>query len=176
LIVEDRVLGVLHAGTLEPRRFDRDDQELLQLVAERVAIAIERALVHERLIRLDQMQRSFIAIASHELRSAVAAIYGISATLHHRGHALQPRQLDELRGTLYRQSELLHRLVEQLLDLSRLEAETFRIRPKRWRSEHESNPCSQPLPAKAQAQWRSRRPRHSRRSSTRKPSTGSSRT
>lgn len=130
LIVDEQVLGVIHAGTLVPRRFDRDDAERLQLVAQRVAIAIERALVHERLVQLDRMQRGFIAVASHELRTAEAAIYGISATLQHRGDALRPEQLRELLHTLHEQSELLLRLIDQLLDLSRLEAATIRIRPQ----------------------------------------------
>ena len=40
LIVEGEVLGALHVGTLTPRKFTDDDRELLQLAADRAALAI----------------------------------------------------------------------------------------------------------------------------------------
>jgi anti-sigma regulatory factor (Ser/Thr protein kinase)/putative methionine-R-sulfoxide reductase with GAF domain len=43
LVVEGAVTGVLHVGTLAPREFQEGDVELLQLVADRVALAIERS-------------------------------------------------------------------------------------------------------------------------------------
>jgi GAF domain-containing protein/anti-sigma regulatory factor (Ser/Thr protein kinase) len=47
LLVEDRVLGVLHVGTLTPRTFTDDDRDLLQLAGDRAAIAIEHAQLYE---------------------------------------------------------------------------------------------------------------------------------
>ena len=44
LLARERVLGVVHVGTLEPREFTQDDIELLSLVAARVAVALERSL------------------------------------------------------------------------------------------------------------------------------------
>ncbi|HKP92073.1 MAG TPA: SpoIIE family protein phosphatase [Thermoleophilaceae bacterium] len=46
LIVEGRVIGVLHVGTLVPRTFTEEDAVLLELAAQRVAIAIDRARQH----------------------------------------------------------------------------------------------------------------------------------
>ncbi len=61
LLVGDRVLGVLHVGTLVPRRFTDDDRELLQLAADRAAIAIAHAQLFEReraaRVRLEAVQR-----------------------------------------------------------------------------------------------------------------------
>jgi GAF domain-containing protein/anti-sigma regulatory factor (Ser/Thr protein kinase) len=48
LLVSGRVLGVLHVGTLTPRVFTDDDEELLQLAADRAAIAIEHARLFEQ--------------------------------------------------------------------------------------------------------------------------------
>src|SRR5206468_7728659 len=47
LLVGSQVVGVLHVGTLVPRRFTDDDVELLGLVAERAAIATELARPYE---------------------------------------------------------------------------------------------------------------------------------
>jgi anti-sigma regulatory factor (Ser/Thr protein kinase)/putative methionine-R-sulfoxide reductase with GAF domain len=43
LVVEGSVTGVLHVGSLTPREFQGSDAELLQLVADRVALAVERS-------------------------------------------------------------------------------------------------------------------------------------
>jgi serine phosphatase RsbU (regulator of sigma subunit)/anti-sigma regulatory factor (Ser/Thr protein kinase) len=48
LLVEGRVLGVLHVGTLVPRTFTPEDHDLLQLAADRAAIAIEHAQLYEQ--------------------------------------------------------------------------------------------------------------------------------
>src|SRR3954469_8982605 len=48
LLVQGRVLGVLHVGSLTPRHFTDDDRDLLQLAADRAAIAIDRARLLER--------------------------------------------------------------------------------------------------------------------------------
>jgi GAF domain-containing protein/anti-sigma regulatory factor (Ser/Thr protein kinase) len=48
LLIEGRALGVLHVGTLTPRRFTDDDRDLLQHVADRAALAIERAQLFTR--------------------------------------------------------------------------------------------------------------------------------
>jgi GAF domain-containing protein/anti-sigma regulatory factor (Ser/Thr protein kinase) len=48
LVVEDRLLGVLHAGTREPRVFTGDDVALLELAAERLAVALDHSRLYER--------------------------------------------------------------------------------------------------------------------------------
>jgi signal transduction histidine kinase len=130
LIVGDNVLGVLHVGTLKPRVFTEDDVELLQLVAARAALAIEKARVHDELVRLDQLKLNFVAVASHELRTPATSVYGITATLRERGDSLSPKDRQELEETLWEQSKRLRRLIEQLLDLSRLDAKAIPIQPQ----------------------------------------------
>jgi serine phosphatase RsbU (regulator of sigma subunit)/anti-sigma regulatory factor (Ser/Thr protein kinase) len=48
LVVDRRLLGVLYVATGRPRRFSDDDAALLQLVGDRVALAVERAGLFER--------------------------------------------------------------------------------------------------------------------------------
>ena len=130
LVVRDEAIGVLHVGTLTPRRFTADDVELLELVAQRVALAIERARLHEETLRLEQLQANFVAIASHELRTPATAVYGVLSTLARRGEGMS----DELRQRLLdmgvEQGERLRRLLDELLDLSRLDAHAVAVDPK----------------------------------------------
>jgi signal transduction histidine kinase len=130
LIVRDEVTGVLHVGTLAPRVFEPEDVHLLQLVAERVALAIEKARLHDDVVRLDQLKLNFVAVASHELRAPATAVYGALATLRERGDALSPEIQRQLSETAWEQSDRLRRVIEQLLDLSRLDARSIKIEPR----------------------------------------------
>jgi signal transduction histidine kinase len=130
LVVRGASLGVLHVGTLTPRQFTRDEVDLLQLVAERVAIAIERAQLHEELIQLDQLKLNFVAIASHELRTPATSVYGVLKTLSDRGRELTEELREELLCVGVEQGERLRRLLEELLDLSRLDARAINVEPR----------------------------------------------
>jgi signal transduction histidine kinase len=130
LIVRGSSLGVLHVGTLTPREFTRDDVELLQLVTERVAIAIERARLHEELVQLDQLKLNFVANASHELRTPATSVYGVLKTLAERGHELTDELREQLLHVGVEQGERLRRLLEELLDLSRLDAHAISVDPR----------------------------------------------
>jgi serine phosphatase RsbU (regulator of sigma subunit)/anti-sigma regulatory factor (Ser/Thr protein kinase) len=55
--VEGRVIGVMHIGTLVQRFFDLDDVTLLQLAADRAALAIDNARISEQRAVTEIMQR-----------------------------------------------------------------------------------------------------------------------
>jgi signal transduction histidine kinase len=132
LMTRDRTLGVIHAGTLHPRKFTDEEAELLLFVAQRIALGIERVQVQEDLVRLDRTKSDFIAVASHELRNPVTVVRGIAETLHRRSADLTPDEETELKETLYAETVGLAELVGQLLDLSRLDANAIRVHPRRF--------------------------------------------
>ena len=132
LFSEGRCLGFM---TCDERgeRFDLDAAELdlLGTFGTLIAAFLEKAIAHGELRRLNELKSQFAALASHELRTPVAAIYGAAKTLDERGDELSPEQLAQLRGLLSQQAQRLLELVENLLDLSRLEADSIRIEPTR---------------------------------------------
>jgi signal transduction histidine kinase len=121
---------VIHVGTLVPRRFTGDDVELLQLVADRVALAIERGQLHQQMMQLDQLKANFVAIASHELRTPATSVYGVLTTLLERDAELSEDTRRSLLRVGVEQGERLRRLLEELLDLSRLDARGVSVEPR----------------------------------------------
>jgi signal transduction histidine kinase len=109
---------------LEPAETD-----LLSTVGILIAAFLERAIEHGELRRLNELKSQFIAVASHELRTPVAAIYRALQALDARESELADEQGTVLRRMLIHQAERLHELVENLLDLSRVEANALRIEP-----------------------------------------------
>ncbi len=142
LSIEDRCLGFL-AGDRGGREFTLNEDDLQVLTALGVVAAVfidkadqyadlQRAL--EELRDLDQAKSDFISVASHELRTPIAVVHGIAATLHRRGADLSAQQLVALWSALYEQTMRLGVLTEQLLDLSRLDAGAFPLRRERFRA------------------------------------------
>jgi serine phosphatase RsbU (regulator of sigma subunit) len=60
LLVGDRVLGVLHVGSLSARRFSEDETRLLQLIADRVALAVQARLFEADRTAARVLQRSLL--------------------------------------------------------------------------------------------------------------------
>ena len=114
--------------------FDVDEELLAALTTAGrfVASALlgAEAVEHER--RGSELKSQFVALAAHELRAPVAGIHGVTTTLRERGDEQEAGQLAILQRTLFEQADRMRRLVEQLLDLSRLEAEAVAIRPRRF--------------------------------------------
>ncbi|HEY2748360.1 MAG TPA: ATP-binding protein [Polyangia bacterium] len=71
--------------------------------------------------RLERLRREFVANASHELRTPVAAIVGVAETLA-AGAADDPEARSSFLEILMRHAQRLSRLTSDLLDIARLEA------------------------------------------------------
>jgi signal transduction histidine kinase len=118
--------------------FGVDELNLLRTLGALTGLALDRGrlFAQEREMRLalqraDQMKSDFVALAAHELRTPVTTIHGFVHTLHHLGERIPAEQQEELKRGLEEQTARLASLVEQLLDLSRLDAEAIAITPRR---------------------------------------------
>ncbi len=106
-----RVLQVdTRALSVEIHPFGKGEEPALVLVVADVSEAE----------RLDRVRRDFVANASHELRTPVAAILGATETLL-AGAAENPTARASFLAILERHAQRLERLTRELLDLSRLE-------------------------------------------------------
>jgi signal transduction histidine kinase len=137
--VEGRCLGYLVAdGCARP--LDELEIHLLSAIGLVAGVFIAKAEQYEELQRaleelrrIDLLKDQFVSVAAHELRMPVAVVYGIAATIHHRGAELSIDQLVELRLALFQQSRRLSDLTEQLLDLSRLDSGRLSVESRSFR-------------------------------------------
>jgi phosphoserine phosphatase RsbU/P len=72
LLADGRVLGVLHVGTLSPRAFTSDDVDLLQLAADRAAVAVQALTAQldragSRAVQLSLLPSALPAVAGLEM-------------------------------------------------------------------------------------------------------------
>ncbi len=124
LVLAGIAVGVLtHHLTVQRR-----ERLAATVVAESAARALgEERLEVERLRRVDLARSEYVAVAAHELRTPLAAILGVLATLKSHGSVLEITVRDELIDGATDQTERLSRLVEELLTLSRIEDGVLRM-------------------------------------------------
>jgi signal transduction histidine kinase len=117
--------------------FGEEEIALLRTLGALTGLALDRARLfqaeHEArlaLERADEVKSNFVALAAHELRTPMTTIHGFVTTLYHLGERLDDEQREQVRDALLQQTQRMATLVEQLLDLSRLDADAIDITPE----------------------------------------------
>jgi two-component system phosphate regulon sensor histidine kinase PhoR len=80
--------------------------------------------------RLESLRREFVANASHELRTPIAAVRSATETLRH-GALDDPPAAGRFVDIIERNAQRLQSLVEDMLDLSKLESQEFKLKRDR---------------------------------------------
>jgi PAS domain S-box-containing protein len=113
-----RPWGVLGVHTCARRTFTRDDVHFVAAMANVLAAAIERDYYTGALQAADRRKDEFLAMLAHELRNPLAPIANAAHVLG-RVEAAAP-ELQWARDMVARQVKHLSRLVDDLLDVSRI--------------------------------------------------------
>jgi len=112
-------LGVLTFISAESgRRYGASDLALAQDLADRAAIAIDNARLYEELREADLKKNEFLAMLAHELRNPLAPLRTALEIM--RLVASDPEALQQTQAMMERQVRQLVRLVDDLLDISRI--------------------------------------------------------
>jgi two-component system sensor histidine kinase KdpD len=113
----------------DPQRLIIPDQlRLLEAFASQTALALEVDRLQEEArkaqvqIESERLRNSLLSLVSHDLRTPLAAIIGSVSGLIELGTILDPTVSRELLQNIYSEAERLSRLVNNLLQATRLEA------------------------------------------------------
>jgi len=125
-------------GVLEVRsgagagRFSDDDKQLLASYAGQAALALERARLAaeasraDALAQSDELKSSLLAAVSHDLRTPLAVIKASATSMLDPAVDWQPDARREFLEAIDEETDRLTLMVENLLDLSRIEAGVLR--------------------------------------------------
>jgi K+-sensing histidine kinase KdpD len=135
---QERVIAVIGFQDSTPREWRADALPLLQRLEGQIGAALVQAELFEQqqraihqLEELTRMREELVANVSHEFRTPLTAIIGVVKTLRRNDLELTPEARDEMLAVLEQQSERLHVLAEDLLDLARFRRGAHQLRRRR---------------------------------------------
>ena len=157
---ENEVIGVLYVMSAIPHKFQDENVQLLSALATQATISINNAKLYQQVRQhaeqletriaartqelrqlnqqLEQASRhksEFLANMSHELRTPMNAIIGFTKLVMRRSKEQLPqKQYENLQKSLSSAEHLLN-LINQILDLSKIEAGRLEVYPGRFRLE-----------------------------------------
>jgi PAS domain S-box-containing protein len=129
LVVGNRLLGTLSFASRLKDQFDTEEVAFIETICHYVTVACERLRLLDELKAADRRKDEFLAILAHELRNPLAPILSAVKVLHLKGSPAP-----EARGSreiIDRQIEHLTRLVDDLLDVSRITRNRLELRRSR---------------------------------------------
>jgi len=134
IIYQERLVGTITVNNERTyKSFTEQDLDLLGIFADQAAIAIENARLFEQvgtveaLHELGRLKGEFLNTVSHELRTPLSLIHGYAELMVHRRDTLSSSEMAEMASEIHASSTVMARLVDDLLDFSRLEHERFRL-------------------------------------------------
>lgn len=117
LIARGKTLGMLGLGASRAsRRYGPQDVRLVEVLANRVAMAVDNARLYEALERAIRARDEVLGIVAHDLRNPLNAIVLNAQALRRLGDET------ELSERIHRAAMRMNRLIQDLLDVARLDA------------------------------------------------------
>ncbi|MBI3810921.1 MAG: GAF domain-containing protein [Nitrospirae bacterium] len=121
IVSQNRTIGTLNLVSRRPQTYSERNLEILVPIAEQVAIAVETVRLFEQTKKLDQLKSDFVSKVSHELRTPLTSIKGFAEILLSYQDVDQKTQ-KEFISIIHEESERLTRLINDILDLSKIES------------------------------------------------------
>ena len=115
---DGRNLGALHASDKFAGDFTAEDEAIALQLATIAASAMENCAAYQEILDIDRRKDEFLAVLAHELRNPLAPILAAAAVLR-LGHS-KNRRIQRVGDVLERQGMQLTRLIDDLLDTSRI--------------------------------------------------------
>jgi len=136
MVREGRLIGCLGVTRNRPGEFPAETIELLRTFATQSALAIQNARLFQEIAdksrQLEAASRhksEFLANMSHELRTPLNAVIGFSEVLIQRMFGALNAKQDEYLKDIYASGQHLLSLINDILDLSKIEAGRMELTP-----------------------------------------------
>lgn len=126
LLVGDRLLGTLSFASRMKDQFDRDEVAFIETLCHYVTVAYERLRLLTELKETDRRKDEFLATLAHELRNPLAPVRNAVQVLRLKGP--DEPELRWGRDVIERQVEHLARLIDDLMDISRITRNALELR------------------------------------------------
>jgi len=156
LLMERKIIGMIVLGSkISGDAYSEQDIDLLTNLSNQASIALQNAKLYsetkgfseklerevekrtkelseayEELKKLDRAKSEFVSIASHQLRTPLTAIKGYISMMLENSYGRAPKKMQKPLENIYASNERLIKLVNDLLNISRIEAGRMEVQPE----------------------------------------------
>ncbi len=139
--------GVLAVQDYENKAtYNEKEMEVLEFVSQQIVKAIDKKYAERRLQRsvkelseakgelelINNNKDRFFSIIAHDLRSPFMALMGISQMISEDMDSMSVGEVKEMTSSIYNSTQNLYKLIENLLNWSRVQMGTYKIKPKNF--------------------------------------------
>jgi len=161
LLMERKIIGMIVLGNkVSGDPYSEQDIDLLTNLSNQASIALQNAKLYsetkgfseklekeverrtkelseayEELKRLDRAKSEFVSIASHQLRTPLTAIKGYISMMLEKTYGKAPKKMQKPLENIYSSNQRLIKLVNDLLNVSRIEAGRMEVKPEKTSAE-----------------------------------------
>lgn len=156
LFSSGKLIGMIVLGSkISKEAYSKEDLELLDTLSYQAGIAIDNALLYqkvtdlnenlqkkvdaqtadlqrkaEHLKKLLEMRSEFLDIASHQLRTPASVIIGMTSILKESGGKLDKVTREKFIDSIFQRSKKLEQIINDILSASEMDTEEFMIKPE----------------------------------------------
>jgi signal transduction histidine kinase len=131
MITHGRTVGVMTlVMSGNRRRFGQDEITIAQEIAQRSALAVDNARLFQQAQDAVRIREDFLSVAAHELHTPITSLHLMVQAISSGKRPLTTETVRDTFGVADRQVRRLIRLVDELLDVSRIDARRFCLSPE----------------------------------------------
>ena len=128
------IIGVILIWPQRGAKIDPEVDSLIETFVSNAAIAFEREIFEQKskeaevLASSEKLHQALLNSVSHELKTPLTAIIGNASALKQESHKLTASGVQQVLGDLIDSTERLNRVVENLLDMTRISSGALKVR------------------------------------------------
>jgi K+-sensing histidine kinase KdpD len=123
----DEALGLVELEARTAASFSDNDERIVATIARALGGPVDVAERYRAAQRAQELREAFTGVISHELRTPITTIYGMSQVLRQRHGSMEPADLRHMIEDIEGEADRLRRLAEDLLVLSRTESGRLQV-------------------------------------------------
>ncbi|MBE0551833.1 MAG: PAS domain S-box protein [Ignavibacterium sp.] len=137
LKVEGKTIGVIVVQDYnDPLTYGDEEKEILTYISEQIALAIDKKYNEEKIIQyseelkeLNASKDKFFSIIAHDLKSPFHGLLGLTRMIVEEYHSMSESEVKLYLQTIKESTESTYKLIENLLEWSRLESGKMKYHP-----------------------------------------------
>lgn len=122
------IIGVMLITDINVKLTKKNFMDIIQLLATQIALGIERILLHKEKEKVliekerESLRSALLSSISHDLKTPLSSIIGSASMLKLPGKSFTDEDKNKLLSTIADEAERLHRFIENLLEITKLES------------------------------------------------------